>query len=524
MNVNVQEFYPRDIQSKDDEKEQEIPKTVDVPAKVTNDLQNQSVPKTKGEIPINKTKTSHTSKVSNGRVTKKEIIEGIKSMEQQNINLVSTSKILTNSTINNNNKVDDEWNIIKNGKKIKVLKDIDNGLLNTNNSDENNKIGNDAEAIAEIIKEEVIPVVITSEKINISIKKTNTQQPQLSKSTPQASNNSKAKKNAKGKNRKKKNNHLMTKQQDGFEIIEPEFGNNTDENKKIEEEEEETINENVEEYGDSATECSIENISDTNIECEKMLINNVVTVNDCENLNVVNELEPVKEIEEEEVILKVLNVVQASQLSDDKNNNNNNNNSCKDVDDAVIDISDEEISNRTSIEIDLSIAQEIAKIEKEEEKQEDENNSNDVFDDINYFENRKNIAELERDLMENLKILDDGIDIKSPIINPLYDFPITSAVQKWLQEKQNESFENLFRIENFKKLSELYDDCENDDDDESDISDSPIKSEATDSDYASDIQVKINGSPASSNAKIDTKLTSRCNNKIIVKESFCALM
>jgi hypothetical protein len=125
--------------------------------------------------------------------------------------------------------------------------------------------------------------------------------------------------------------------------------------------------------------------------------------------------------------------------------------------------------------------------------------------------------------MENLKMLDDGIDIKSPIINPLYDFPITSAVQKWLQEKQCESFESLFRIENFKKLSELYDDCENDDD-ESDISDSPIKSEATDSDYASDIQVKVNGSPASSNAKIDTKITSRCNNKIIVKESFCALM
>lgn len=516
MNVNVQEFFPRDIQSKDDEKEQEIPKSVDVPANVTNDLQNQSVPKTKGEMPI-KNKTSHTSKVSNGRVTKKEIIEGIKSMEQQNINLISTSKILTNSTVNNN-KVDDEWNIIKNGKKIKVLKDIDNDLLITNDSDENAKVRNAVEAIPEIIiKKEILPAV-TPEKINISIKKTSMQQPQpqLSKSNSQASNNSKAKKNAKAKNRKKKNNHLMTKQQDGFEIIEPEFGNNKDENKKSEDDEEETINENVEEDGDSATECSIENISDTNIECEKMLINNVVTVNECENLNVVDELEPLKEIEEE-VILKVLNV-QASQLSD-----NNNNSNSKDVDDAVIDISDEEISNRTSIEIDLSIAQEIAKIEKEEEKQEEENNSNDVFDDTNYFENRKNIAELERDLMENLKILDDGIDIKSPIINPLYDFPITSAVQKWLQEKQNESFENLFRIENFKKLSELYDDCENDDD-ESDISDSPIKSEATDSDYASDIQVKVNGSPASSNAKIDTKLTSRCNNKIIVKESFCALM
>ncbi|XP_070499740.1 putative uncharacterized protein DDB_G0282499 isoform X2 [Chironomus tepperi] len=505
LNVNVQEFYPRDIQSKDEEKEQETPKSNnDVPAKLNNDLQNQSVPKTKGELPT-KNKTSHTSKISNGRVTKKEIIEGIKSMEQQNINLVSTSKIQLNPS--NNTKVDDEWNIIKNGKKIKVLKDTDNGLLNSNNSDET-KIGNVFEVNTEIVQEEAKPIEVIQEKINISTKKT-TQQPQISKSTPQTSNNSKAKKNAKGKKNKKKN-FLMTKQQDGFEIIEPEFGNNSSENKKIVDEEE-AINEIVEEDGDSATEYSVENLSDTNIECE---LSNVVTVNECENLNVVNELEPVKEIEEEEVILKVLNV-EASQPSDNKK--------YKDVEDAVIDISDEEISSRTSIEIDLSIAQEIAEIEKEEEKQEDENNSNDVFDDINFFENRKNIAELERDLMENLKILDDGIDIKSPIINPLYDFPITSAVQKWLQEKQNESFETLFRIENFQKLSELYDDCENDDD-ESDISDSPIKSEASDSDYASDIQVKVNGSPASSNAKIDTKITSRCNNKIIVKESFCALM
>jgi len=503
LNVNVQEFYPRDIQSKDEEKDQETPKT-DVPAKATNDLQNQSVPKMKGEM-LTKNKTSHTSKISNGRVTKREIIDGIKSMEQQNINLISTSKNQINPI--NNNKVDDDWNIIKNGKKIKVLKDTDDGHLNSNNFEEI-KVGNVVEVNAEIVKEEAKPIIIPLEKTNSSIKKT-TQQPQLSKSMPQAANNSKSKKNVKGKNKKKKS-HLMTKQQDGFEIIEPEFGNNSNENKKSEEEEEdeEAINETIEEDVDSATEYSIENVLDTNVEC---VISNVVTVNECENLNIVKELElePVKEIEEEEIILKVLNV-QASQSPE--------NNKSKDVDD-VIDISDEEISSRTSIEIDLSIAQEIAEIEKEDEKQGDENKSNDVFDDINFFENRKNIAELERDLMENLRILDDGIDIKSPIINPLFDFPITSAVQKWLQEKQNESFECLFRIENFKKLSELYDDCE---DDESDISDSPVKSEATDSDYASDIQIKVNGSPASSNAKIDTKITS--NNKIIVKESFCALM
>lgn len=503
MNVNVQEFYPRDIQSKDEEKEQETPKS-DVPAKVTNDLQNQSVPKMKGEM-LTKNKTSHTSKISNGRVTKREIIDGIKSMEQQNINLISTSKNQINPT--NNNKVDDDWNIIKNGKKIKVLKDTDDGHLNSNNFDEI-KVENVVEVNAEIVKEEAKPIVIYPEKTNSSIKKT-TQQPQLSKSMPQTANNLKAKKNVKGKNKKKKS-HLMTKQQDGFEIIEPEFGNSSNENKKSEEdeeEEEEAINETIEEDVDSATEYSIENILGTNVEC---VISNVVTVNECENLNIVKELEPLKEIEEEEIILKVLNVQASQSLESNKS---------QDVYDAVIDISDEEISSRTSIEIDLSIAQEIADIEKEDEKQGDGNKSNDVFDDINFFENRKNIAELERDLMENLKILDDGIDIKSPIINPLFDFPITSAVQKWLQEKQNESFECLFRIENFKKLSELYDDCE---DDESDISDSPVKSEATDSDYASDIQIKVNGSPASSNAKIDTKITS--NNKIIVKESFCALM
>lgn len=336
----------------------------------------------------------------------------------------------------------------------------------------------------------------------------------------------------------------MMGKQDGFEIIEPEFGQNNSDDNKVESKSEEEEEEFIEEEKDTAV-AEIDYNANTN---EEMLSNvdEIVTnvTNECEQLIVVNgdeavqdekeieKEEKVQEVEEEEIVLKVLNNVQASR-----------NNSVEKEDDAVIDISDEDICNRTSIEIDLSIAQEIVdEIEKEEEKKvinkkkreltplkiecthqattKDLKIANENGEDLSFFENHKNIAELERDLMENLKILDDGIDIKSPIINPLYDFPITSAVQKWLQEKQHESFENLFRLENFKKLSELYDDCENDEDDKSDISDSK-SGDTTDSDYASDIQVnKINGSPASSNAKI----TSRCNNKVIVKESFCALM
>lgn len=442
-------------------------------------------------------KTSQVSKTVNGRVSKKEIIEGVKLMEQQNINLISTSKSSQLSNI----RADDEWNVIKNGKKMKISKDpevvSEVNTVSTEEMPKKDMKGPDNQ------KQDA--KVVPLEKSN-SKKKTPNQPQAQQKSVTTSNNNAKSKK-SKGKN-KKKRNHLVGKQ-DGFEIIEPEFGTNSDDSKKADE---------LGSEDETCAEESTENISDDYLNNE--FVKTTVKDDDkCEQLNV-NVLEPLKEVQEEEIIFKVLNV-QASKMQDK-------------LGDAIIDISDEDICSKTSIDIDFETIEkqeaselqiECIKIEKlAGDKEEETKSDKEVLDELSFFENHKNIAELERDLMENLKILDDGIDIKCPIINPLYDFPITSAVQKWLQDKQTESFESLFRLENFKRLGELYNDCENEDDDMSDISDSQNKSETTDSDYASDIQVKINGSPASSNAKIDTKLTSKCNNKIIVKESFCALM
>lgn len=507
LNVDVPEFYPCVPIKSDNEASKVIEcndqNETDVPFKTSKDLQNANVPKVKPELPVNKnSKTSHASKTLNSRVSKKEIIEGIKLMEQQNINLISTSKCQLSNV-----KHDDDWNVIKNGKKIKVSRDTETGVAK-----------DDVEEHAKTVVEGTVKKV-SEESVVIKQQENKTASPEKSKKTA-ASTNAKVNKKSKGKNKKKKNH--FTGKQDGFEIIEPDFGNNSDVKA------EEVITDD-ETYADESTSNEIFSEDTTTInknstvECGTTTdetVNIDKTVNECV-VSAMDILEPVKEEDEVILLKEVLNVEVALKVVESK----------PDPDDAVIDISDEDICNNSSIEIDLSIAQEIVdEIEKqviiteEVDGKEFAANEPEIFDELSFFENHKNIAELERDLMENLKVLDDGIDIKSPIINPLYDFPITSAVQKWLTEKQNESFESLFRLENFKKLSELYDDCENDDDDKSDISDAPNKSETTDSDYASDIQVKINGSPASSNAKIDTKLSSKCNNKIIVKESFCALM
>ena len=178
-----------------------------------------------------------------------------------------------------------------------------------------------------------------------------------------------------------------------------------------------------------------------------------------------------------------------------------------------------------------------------------------VFD-YNY-KIKENVADLERDLKKNLKLLngDDDIQLKSPIINPLTDFPITNAIQKWLQTKQNESFDSLFHIQNFKKLhltEDVDDDDDEDDEDdyedddteeedtESEISDKPI---TDDSDYASDIQVKTNTDGAndqagtsstitSSNSKLNTVVNGKSKNDVkvtklntnMIKDKLCAIM
>lgn len=533
LNVDVQEFYPRvqinenknynnnSSHNQNKSKEQQQPESkCDVPSKVS-DLETK--------ISKNGTKTSQNQSLPPPlpvRATKKEIMEGTKSMEQQNINLNQCKSLASNNVAAQQQDV--EWNVIKKGKKVKVVKD-------------------DASEHQTPTKKDLTPEIVTVkvQEVNneISGKKTITS-PIATSTKPSAAPKNKSK----GKNKKKKSQHSMAKQQDGFEIIEPQFGNasKSDEVNVAsagEEEEEDTV---IEETFEDEQPTEITIASENIVEKMELLI-----VTD-DNAEKEKEEVPEEVKSQTEVILQKLN-----NLEDDSS--------------AVIDISDEEICCKTSIELNLAeIAQEIIENEKPAEIVEEEVRSVEIsqqlsevikdlteetevkdekitqelpieldntdscpsrpltptFDDISFFGDNKNIAELERDLIENLRNMDDGIDIKSPLINPLYDFPITTAVSKWLQERQHESFDSLFHVQNFKKLSELYDEC----DDESDISESPIKSETTDSDYGSDCQVKANGSPTSSksttSAKNDKKQAVRgMNNKLkIVKESFCALM
>lgn len=569
LNADVREFYPR-VQSTTHVKESKC----DVPAATTNDLQKQQpsaqqakTAAIKTDAPpkiitnVNNIKTSQAVK-SVGRVSKKDIISGIKSMEQQNINLVATSKVQLKSTTLTANDADVEWNVIKKGKKVKVVKDShinnNNNNIHHNKSESMEMIKKDLPANDESKAKEVAMTTTVSQEI-VNTNNNNNAKKTLPTANAATSHNNVKSKKSKSKNKKKKSYSMI--KQNGFEIIEPEFGNSSNNDKEeitnddddYASDEEETVDEEI----------LLEAINNYNEVIEEIThaittkTDDVIIVESENKAELKEQHEEVfdrKQDEKEEIVVQAQTIIDEKIIEVQEQievlnvQNLSQNNSIKkiniishdvDDDDAIIDISDEEICRKTSIEIDLSIAQEIAKIQVEVKepiivvetkvvekvavavpaKQEEEQ----ILGELNYFNDRKNIAALERDLMENLKVLDDGIDIKSPVINPLYDFPITSAVRKWLQEKQSESFDHLFRVENFKKLSELYDDC---DDDESDISDSPLsKSETTDSDYASDIQVKlVNGSPASSNAKIDTKLTSKCNNKLIVKESFCALM
>jgi hypothetical protein len=466
LNVDVKEFYPR-VQTSNSELKNSDTQAFDLEKDnnggVVAKSQQNETQKSNNKIAST---PSQPLKTNVARVSKKELIEGIKSMEQQNINLAAIK--LQNTAVNNS---DTDWNVIKNGRKVKVVKENSNDAKEKNNNLVENSSSVEVSSKVDEIKQEITTTgYVSQENIN--------KKPLV---------NGASGKCKKGKNKtKKKKSHLATKQ-DGFEIIEPEFGN-----AKV--------------LNDTENEVTAVEVSEEEIAPEESAIvqNEEISAIECAIV--------------EKVVESNVNFIATCAVES--------------KDENVIDISDEEISCKTIVELKMTQkAEEMANIEQtsiekevedEEEVEEVEEPLSEVtFEDISYFSDHKNIADLERDLMENLKMLDDGIDIKSPIINPLYDFPITSAVRKWLQEKQNESFDSLFHVQNFKKLSELYDDC----DDESDISDSPVKSDTTDSDYASDIQGRLNGSPTSSNAKIDTKKPStKCNKKLLVKETFCALM
>lgn len=574
LNVDVQEFYPRVqlVSAEAETKVNYLEPSVDLEHKEPS----HASPKSKVEAP-KATKTSHPTKPTAGRASKKEIIEGIKSMEQQNIDLMASK----HQTVTNANH-DDEWNVIKKGKKVKVVKDI---KLELSSSD-----------VQEDRKDKIKEVKIEQPRVEI------TSLPEPTKKSPPAP--SKPKK-SKGKNKKKKQ-HMSVKQ-DGFEIIEPEFNHAP----AME------ADEATPEMSEDETAIESDEILPESAMGEPEVAENVV-LNDVET-----KIEPAVAVEQGIVATKVEYVAQVPVAKDEKSPEVIDLPKAIgkfDEDDDVIDISDEDICCKVNIPLELASVQEVehviealkelkvqvktevvdkkpevqanklevevkkfevqvaisevqaikpevqaikpevqamkpevqaikpevqltvpvvqavksesqpVKLEVQAKKSENHvikpevpakkeiDGPLDPFQDMDFFNDRTNIAALERDLMENLRLLDDDFDLKSPIINPLYDFPITSAVRKWLQAKESESFDSLFHVQNFKKLSELYDDDE-DDETESEISEKEMKSE-TDSDYASDFQAKANGnSPTcSTHAK-----GSKCN-KLIAKESFCALM
>lgn len=600
MNVDVQEFYPR-VQLW--EKEPEINVNCDVSSA---DLATTTVapsPKPKIEA-LKVTKTSHTSKAATSRVSKKEIIEGIKSMEQQNIDLAASKPAATT----NATQVD-EWNVIKKGKKVKVVKDI---KLELDVHDvKKDKV---EEVKIEEMKVEVVTVTETAKKPVTLVQ-------QKSKKT-------------KNKSKKKKPQHMLVKQ-NGFEIIEPEFNcakaeevGDDDETQEMSDDEpeiteSEVLNIDGELFeklvlnGEIENEIAIEkeieikiveeakqektpeandleetlkkivvnddaviDISDEDICCKITIPIEALVQEAQEKIEVLQKPEivakkpevlpqelgmeetrtevletPMIQVVKKEVsitkeaqkqpeiqqkiqpeVLETLDVVNASEVSSKPKISKKLQTEAQKIKKPELKLeihvapevkAQTEVVKKPEVSIVQTKVEESKKQPEVIKKQKEVINTpealpevpRDPFQDSDYLNDRTNIAALERDLMENLRLLDEDFDLKSPIINPLYDFPITSAVRKWLQEKETESFDSLFHVQNLKKLSELYED--EDDETESDISEKEVKSE-TDSDYASDFQAKANGSSptCSTHAKGSS---SKCN-KLIAKESFCALM
>jgi hypothetical protein len=521
LNVNVEEFHPRNQMQSN----QQTTTTM-------------KIDETKSKVSQENSKVVKTSQpnVKNTKVTKREIIQGIKSMEQQNIDLMATKH-----TLMTNANQDDEWNVIKKGKKVKVVReneaekktiviqDVKNDVnIETKNNDESTTKSSNIMSIQQSHENNMKKT--TSSKVTATVVK-----------------------KTKNKGKKKKPN-LMLKQ-DGFEIIEPEFTkpsfiSSTD-----------AIHKNEEEDDDEEQETSNDESAEV-IHDENLVLRNNDKSDECIKKEIA--------VEKSESVVAIAAIDTTDIVNIDSNNcfstNMNVNDLTKAQDikvDTLIDISDDDIRSSKAL------ITEILKIPNNEEDSYEEEVKDivekkhiekietiykmknivspevqveikpklvedsitttataavDSFQDNDFFNDRSNIADLERDLIENLRQYDEDIEFKSPIINPLYDFPITSAVQKWLQAKQNESFDSLFHVQNLKKLCEIYNDVNDDDEDdetESEISEKEMKSE-TDSDYASDFHAKTNGnSPTCSN---HAKSSRTCNKLIASKESFCALM
>lgn len=487
-------------------------------------------PKSKVEVP-KATKTSHSSKASTGRVSKKEIIESIKSMEQQNIDLMATK----HQTTKNASQTDD-WNVIKKGKKVKVVKDVK--IEQT--SSEMQEVKENCQEIK--IEEPKVEVAITSEV--------------MKKSLPAP----KIIKKVKGKGKKKKT-HLLTKQ-DGFQIIEPDFNtaaptdaqeNSSEVTQDFSDEEDLTEQESLPvqpENGIEIIDEKVLEIVETNFDsCPPMKQDNDVesvaqTVQTDEEkrdvpLTFKNIEDATIDISDEDVSRQINELIPELSFHEEMKPEIQESNDTKSSllkDEMKVEVepevelkaepelereSESKTQSKLKVELIIKDKQEVL-VKQETTKKVASKAKVDPFQDMDFFNDDINIATLERDLMENLRLLDDDIDLKSPIINPLYDFPITSAVQKWLQEKQNESFDSLFHVQNFKKINEILED-DDEDETESDISEKDTKSES-DSDYASDIQAKVNGSSPTCSSQAKSSTASKSNKLIAAKESFCALM
>ena len=158
------------------------------------------------------------------------------------------------------------------------------------------------------------------------------------------------------------------------------------------------------------------------------------------------------------------------------------------------------------------------------------------FEERSCFHPKENIAELERDLMENLKRFDAGADeLKSPIImkNLITDFPITNAIMQWLSEKQNENFDSLFRVHDPRVVEKVLMSSSSDlkklqlseDEDESGVVTD------TDSDYSSDEFLKLSPvASVTSDGKKKTASSLKCststpaNNLVKLQEKLCLIM
>ncbi|CAO1335368.1 unnamed protein product [Diamesa hyperborea] len=628
LNVDVQEFYPRynNIDNVENCDSNNVPsaKTVtngyhksdkwEAPGKMQDKSQikdKEEKIKTK-EGDVEKTLTvkdvsskttkqsSHNGGKSSSRVTKKENIESIKQMEQQNIDLLALSKLQTNPV----KELDVEWNVIKKGKRIKVV----------------NKHGVVEEAQKEVVKLEKDSIEIVKDTII----------PEQAHNTDENSKESKVvtkeiitkptaiiQKPKKSKAKNKKNKKLVCGSKlDGFEIIEPDFGvkvNGIQEKQELNEngieesddestvpienglshdsDEDDTISDEIKEMSEEdIAELLNENAAPTHLDDEKdanliETLNNLLADDDNEIIDisdddicpkmaspppVLGKITESKKIKEETIIVKAEKIkeqvnLECEEIKSDVSERTSQitipsvatpqSNKVKDSVKSV-ELKNEVIpvvyQNGIKEKKMVKVEEEIIVATKVTPKQKALKEESPVFD-YNY-KIKENVADLERDLKKNLRLLngDEDIEFKSPIINPLTDFPITNAIQKWLQTKQNESFDSLFHVQNFKKLHLNEDDGDDEDDEdddyegndteedtESEISDKPI---TDDSDYASDIQVKANtdgandqagpSSITSSNSKSNTVVNGKSKKDVkvtklnanMVKDKLCAIM